>query len=346
MHGIQPEQQTDNTTSTHSRAAPFPPREQPNIGVDESTASSTAASLESHNSLSRAQPNTPVAHATAHTLSTSPGVRAVASFSSRRQARPTRHATPPNFDFWRQTIVTRVTELEKHNEHIGSLERWRYTKLLEACEHGDMAFLIFHRILCQWSKDQQHPPEMRAVNPNLDAALNLLQQYFRPASEMRLQHLAWFIQFPWDPSCPSRPFTFCNTQAQAIFTFLDSFSQRWNNALGSVVQRQFPLLVNELVHMIGCPSVVLRVVLFSVSWRVLGVRDGPVATEMAAIHEIDIRNEILAATSSPDPQNSVWKRRAIASKYQGVIMTAAAQLRRLHGTCPLDLVFSCHFELI
>ncbi|QPG98079.1 hypothetical protein C2857_007228 [Epichloe festucae Fl1] len=330
MHATQPEQQAD-TTCTHSRAAPLPPHDQPNIGVDESTASWTAASLESNNSLSRAQPNTPVSHAAAHTLSTLPGVRAVSSFSSsRRQTRPTRATPPNNLEFWRQTIVTRVTELENHNAHIGSLERWRYTKLLEACEHGDVAYLIFHRILCQWSKDQQNPPEMRSIHANLDAALNLLQQYFRPASEMRLLHLAWFIQFPWDPSCPSRPFAFCNTQAQAIFTFLDSFSQRWNDALGSVVQRQFPLLVHELVHMIGCPSAVLRVVLFSVSWRVLGVRDGPVATEMAAIYEIDVRNEILAASSSPDSENSGWKRRAIASRYQGLIMTAAAQLRRLH----------------
>lgn len=295
------------------------------------------------------------AHAPAHPASMSPGVTVISSNTLRQQSQPSQATTqamvqgatqtntqatthsPTQYPFesWRQSILNRVSELDSKGNRINALERWRYAKLIEACAHRDLTYLNFHRILCQWSWDQQHPQVARTANPTIAAALNTMLQYFRPASEMTPHHISWFIQFPWDPFCPSRSFAFHHNNIQEVFKFLGKFAQTWNEALSSVVIRQFPFLAHELINIMECPSEVLRVVLFSVSWRSLGLKDGPEAARLGAIFEMDKRNEMLAASGNVDAQCVDRNRRAVIAQYHEML-DAATQQSRFHGMCPLE----------
>ncbi|KAG6012618.1 hypothetical protein E4U54_007417 [Claviceps lovelessii] len=244
---------------------------------------------------------------------------------------PTPVPTKNPLEIWRQSILERVEELDRTGKPISPLEKWRYTKLAEACSQGDLIYLNFHRILCRWSVPPKHRLSMKMTNPNLEAALNSLQQYLRPASEMSDDHVMWFMHFPWDPVCPSSLFTFHKNYDQVIFKFLNSFAQKWNTALDSVAQRRFPLLVHELIDILECPSNVLRVLLFTASCAFLGLADNPVAAKMPVIFETDKRNEMLAASSMIEPRDLACKRQAIIAQYRDAINEADAHQSRLHG---------------
>ncbi|KAG5978975.1 hypothetical protein E4U55_005691 [Claviceps digitariae] len=269
----------------------------------------------------QSQPNPAIPPASTQAPAPAP-VQAQAQIS--RQI-PTQNA----FEIWRRNILNRLAELERAGKPINPLESWRYTKLAEACSHGDMIYLNLHRILCRWSLYPEHPLVMRFTNPNVNAALDILQKYLRPASEMELDHVMWFTHFPWDPFRPSSVFAFCDDHDQAVFKFLDSLARKWNVAIESVVKRRFPFLVHELMNILECPSEVLRVSLFTASCSLLGLRDNLAATNLPTIHQIDMRNEMLAKNSVPDPRDLARKRQAVVAQYREVINGADPYQKRL-----------------
>ncbi|KAG5949806.1 hypothetical protein E4U53_005747 [Claviceps sorghi] len=293
-------------------------------------------------------PNT---HAAVHPTSMVPPVRVISSDDLLQQVQPNpampaastqvptqapAQAPAQNlFTIWRQTIFEHLARLERTGTQISSLERWRYKKLAEACEHGDLLYLNFHRLLCRWSIFPEHPLAIQISNPNLNAALITLQEYLRPATEIQLDHLSWFMQFPWNPFCPSSLFVFNNDHNQAVIEFLKPFAQKWNVMLDLVAQRHYPLLVHELLSELKCPSEVLSVSLFLASCsRLLDLSDKGNTAKMSAIFHIDKRNEMLAISSMLDQRDLDRQRQNVIAQYRGAINDGDPHQSRNHASAP------------
>ncbi|KAG6006808.1 hypothetical protein E4U21_006699 [Claviceps maximensis] len=243
-------------------------------------------------------------------------------------------------EVWRQSILERLALLERTGISISSLEDWRYQKLTKACSQGDLIYLYFHRMLCRWSISSTHPLALKISDPDLNAALVTLQQYLRPVSEMAIDHVMWFMHFPWDPIYPSSFFAFHNTHDQAVFKFLKLFAQRWRLALDAVVQRRFPLLMHELMNMLECPSEILRDSLYTASCSFLGSMDRSVAVKLPAIFQIDKRNEMLAASNMLEPTELARKRQAVIAQYRVALQDADPHQSRPHALATAPILSS------
>jgi hypothetical protein len=191
----------------------------------------------------------------------------------------------------------------------------RCSVLISASKSNDLFFLVLHQFYCLWSTDQKFLHSILPLHSELfRRAFDFLATILHPNTRIQPQHLVWFAQFPFSSRNPAQNHSYYLEASTKIATFLASFVQNWSALLSAVHHRRYPIMVQEMVGHLGCPSIRMQNLLFVYSWRILGHGDMSVADEFASTLQVDQANEQQAALHA-DWQQVHQTRHNIKLKY-------------------------------
>ncbi|EFQ28345.1 MIZ/SP-RING zinc finger [Colletotrichum graminicola M1.001] len=184
--------------------------------------------------------------------------------------------------------------LDKLPDDGTSLPRVRLLK--EAIETGDYFYIILHHVLCIWSTDGEAAYRLLGLAPDVAGnALSIIQNTLRKNENMTQELVRFFANFPnswasglWETEAFSK-------HVGDVSIFLNNLHEQWNRihipAMRPRSGRGYPILADELRYQLKLRSPLLENIFFTVMRRHIGVPDGPIADQMAALFRQDAEND-------------------------------------------------------
>ncbi|ETS74628.1 hypothetical protein PFICI_13112 [Pestalotiopsis fici W106-1] len=173
----------------------------------------------------------------------------------------------------------------------GDLERPRYSLLRNACNEGDLFFVVLHQLFCCWTLSTEFLHELSVecgADPSqIDNAFGLLDSILKSNSKLRIAHARFFESFPAPLGARNNQFPLYKQTMVQVFTFLTLMSQRWIVVTDAHVKLGYPLLMDELLNTFGLYSTTLQAIVFRASRRNLGVKDGQAGEAMDLLFKTD-----------------------------------------------------------
>ncbi|KAK8069498.1 miz zinc finger protein, partial [Apiospora phragmitis] len=172
-----------------------------------------------------------------------------------------------------------------------SVERPRYQLLREACEDGDIFFVVLHQIFCLWSSNprETHKLYIQGIHDPalIDSAFGQMSTILKSNTLIRSEQLSWLVQFPGPLDVLRNAFPEYNRAVRAVLDFLVRLTQYWMVVNNDHRRLGYPLLVDEMLSTFQLYSTVLQTILFRASRRTCGIHDGPVGTQMDKLFKDD-----------------------------------------------------------
>ena len=181
---------------------------------------------------------------------------------------------------WRITVDNWIQSHGGYSALDSAVERPRFRMLEDACRHSDFFYIYLHRWFCTWSINASAAhSELKSntlIPAAIDTAFKLLLYVLRSNDQISPDHLAWLAQFPTESTIPVE-----QTPARSqVIAFLSRFASCWTDIVANVEERKYPLLAWEVRTILQCSSSKLQWVLFTVSRRRLGIKDGPLSDDL------------------------------------------------------------------
>ncbi|KAH6683351.1 hypothetical protein B0J14DRAFT_145609 [Halenospora varia] len=228
------------------------------------------------------------------------------------------------------SLKSRVTLIQAHIDSVGGtenlnngLERPRFQLLSNACRDEDAFYVALHQVFCVW--DLPNPSQITRIpdfpdSSTLPFAFKILGQLIKENEGLAPNHKKWFASFPSpleDLLRTSEPY---RRIVKEVGVFLGRLSADWVSFSRDCTTRQYPPLVDELVHRLGLLSPTLRGVVFTAVRRNLGIPDDPFGNKMEDVFERDKRDHQALAnrynTARPPTEREIRERNQIlANEY-------------------------------
>lgn len=199
--------------------------------------------------------------------------------------------TPISYTMFNQSLNTIANGIGGIASLSRELELPRVRLLMRACQTEDGFFLALHQLLCMWSV--RHDDVCGILGDfsteQVDECFEILDVIFRPNSEVRPALLRAFSVFPDNfRALMAGPCTYPQIFPKVV-RFLSCLRMYWSGMCLQVVQRRYPLLVDELVGQLGCLSPIMQCVLFTTSRRRIGIPDSSYGAAMEQLFNEDQR---------------------------------------------------------
>lgn len=237
-------------------------------------------------------------------------------------SQPAQHGTSMaqgNLAVWLQMFIDFMNGPNGPGNQIPSLKDWRCSCLIRACSDNDPFFIYLHQFYCLWSTDQPFLHSILPVGRGVfNMAFELLARVLRPNTRLMQHDLSWFAHFPFNPNNPASADATFEDASSKVVKFLTSFSQRWPAMEIAIIQRGYPLTVQELTEVLDCHSALLQTMLFTLSWSVFAPANSAIAGPFARIFQEDKLNEA-QATNHPQWPYILQVRQKIRQKYVATI---------------------------
>ncbi|KAH8687900.1 hypothetical protein BGZ60DRAFT_522533 [Tricladium varicosporioides] len=240
------------------------------------------------------------------------------------------------------SLKSRVTLIQAHIDSVGGmenlnngLERPRFQLLSNACRDEDAFYVALHQVFCVW--DLPNPSQITSIPDFPDAntlpfAFKILGQLIKENEGLAPNHKKWFASFPsplGDLLRISEPY---RRIVKEVGVFLGRLSADWVSFSRDCTARQYPPLVDELVHRLGLLSPTLRGVVFTAVRRNLGISDDLYGNKMEDVFEKDKRDHQALAnrynTARPPTEREIRERNQILAKEYLLLRTQFLQSRR------------------
>ncbi|KAK7991941.1 hypothetical protein PG996_013046 [Apiospora saccharicola] len=171
------------------------------------------------------------------------------------------------------------------------VERPRYQLLREACEDGDIFFVVLHQIFCLWSSSprETHKLYIQGIHDPalIDSAFGQMSTILKSNSLIRSEQLSWLVQFPGPLDVLRNAFPEYSRVVRAVLDFLVRLTQFWMVVNNEHRKQGYPLLVDEMLSTFQLYSTVLQTIVFRASRRTCGITDGPVGAQMDKLFKED-----------------------------------------------------------
>ncbi|KAL2257026.1 hypothetical protein VTK26DRAFT_764 [Humicola hyalothermophila] len=164
-----------------------------------------------------------------------------------------------------------------------NVEKPRIVLLREACKAEDEFFLAVHQLFSIWSRCRQDAYQIFPISqPELDCAFSILETVLKKNSLVSPTHRLWFARFPnsIDQLLAREPGGQYPPLVLRTGAFLQNLVREYDALIRATSNRKYPVLVDELLSLLGCYSPVLQKILFTASRRRLGVHDGALGSRM------------------------------------------------------------------
>ncbi|KAK8045084.1 hypothetical protein PG993_005108 [Apiospora rasikravindrae] len=171
------------------------------------------------------------------------------------------------------------------------VERPRYQLLRDACEDGDIFFVVLHQIFCLWSSSprETHKLYIQGIHDPalIDSAFGQMSTILKSNSLIRSEQLSWLVQFPGPLEVLRNAFPEYSSVVRAVLDFLVRLTQFWMVVNNEHRKLGYPLLVDEMLSTFQLYSTVLQTIVFRASRRTCGITDGPVGAQMDMLFKED-----------------------------------------------------------
>ncbi|KAK8084783.1 miz zinc finger protein [Apiospora hydei] len=171
------------------------------------------------------------------------------------------------------------------------VERPRYQLLRDACEDGDIFFVVLHQIFCLWSSSprETHKLYIQGIHDPalIDSAFGQMSTILKSNSLIRSEQLSWLVQFPGPLDVLRNAFPEYSRVVRAVLDFLVRLTQFWMVVNNEHRKLGYPLLVDEMLSTFQLYSTVLQTIVFRASRRTCGITDGPVGAQMDKLFKED-----------------------------------------------------------
>lgn len=211
-----------------------------------------------------------------------------------------------------------------------SLELPRIQLLKDACETGDLFYVVAHQVFCTWSVN---PSEIRGLFQH-DAALystaehgmRTLSTILKDNANMRPELLGSLANFP-APFANMRKDPNYSAMLNAVLKFLFCMATSWTDLMSKHAAHGFPLLMDELLRHLHMYSDVLQIIVFRASRRTSGVPDGPIGTRMESLFREDQDfHRSAEGHFMPKPQDPSYNfyNERLVNRYKELVQSARA----------------------
>ncbi|KAK1589629.1 MIZ/SP-RING zinc finger protein [Colletotrichum navitas] len=172
----------------------------------------------------------------------------------------------------------------------------RVQLLKEAIETGDYFYIILHHVLCIWSIDGEAAYRLLGLAPDVAGnALGIVQNTLRKNGNMTQELVRFFANFPNSWASGLWETEAFRKHVGDVSIFLNNLHEQWNRihipAMRPRSGRGYPILADELRYQLKLRSPLLENIFFTVTRRHIGVPDGPIADQMAALFRQDAEND-------------------------------------------------------
>lgn len=203
------------------------------------------------------------------------------------------------------------------------IEQARYQLLREACDQGDLFFIVLHQLFCTWSVA---PDQVRQICESarrdislVETALGTMGTILKNNSTLQPQSLKWLAAFPGELAVLRNNPVYAHW-LMLVVEFLLRISFEWMVVTQEHQLAGYPLCMEEMVTRFRLFSPVLQLTIFRASWRNLGVRNSQIGQQMEAIFREDQRF-YLSGSSDNCSRNPAY-RAALVTKFQAIVADA------------------------
>ncbi len=210
-----------------------------------------------------------------------------------------------------------------------NIQQARLQLLRDACEQGDLVFIVLHQIFCRWSVAAN---EIRQICSEagydislIEAAFGTMGTLLRHNSTLQPEALQWLSNYP-APLAELRREAVYTDALRLALDFLLRLSFHWMITTYEHQTSGYPLLMDEMVKKFALYSPVLQVIIFRASWRNLGMKDDRAGQQMEAMFREDQRlyhND--GSNGGSCSSRSPAYRASLVTKYQTLVMEARAR---------------------
>ncbi len=137
----------------------------------------------------------------------------------------------------------------------------RLTLLKDACNQADSSFLILHQLLCMGTTMAAGISYPLRLGAEHQSGLQLVTNCLLPINQLNADDLAWFATFPLPMELLLRNWPGLKKTYERVFSCLKKLPQAWPGVVNSCLNRCYPLLVDEMILLLGAHSTVLQLLI-------------------------------------------------------------------------------------
>lgn len=211
------------------------------------------------------------------------------------------------------------------------LQQSRRVILSAACHRHDIFYIVMHQRYCTWSRNKLDAYNlMYSTAPAaIDRGFAALSVLLKTNDALSPTHLEWFVDFPTSTFDSFLPAPILASITKQIIDFILLFAAHWQDLRTRIVHRGFPVLTWEMRTILRCSSITVQDLIFTLSRRLLGCPDGPLATAFADLLNRDRAVESAMFQNPVTPEYARHSRNELTKAYITLVSRVRSQMRNM-----------------